>query len=69
LICRLAGYEYHKSQYTGNDWPDDQTKVGAERREQEEPENRKQKNGWQKNGDESAPIFIFLPGIFLLTWP
>jgi hypothetical protein len=26
----------------------------------------KQKNGWQKNGDESAPAFIFLPGIFLL---
>jgi len=27
----------------------------------------KQKNGWQKNGDESAAIFIFLPGIFLLA--
>jgi hypothetical protein len=27
----------------------------------------KQKNGWQKNGGESAAIFIFLPAIFLLA--
>jgi len=27
----------------------------------------KQKNGRQKNSDESAAVFIFLPGIFLLA--
>jgi hypothetical protein len=27
---------------------------------------RKQKNGWQKNGDQGAVASIFLPGIFLL---
>jgi hypothetical protein len=28
---------------------------------------RKQKNVRQKNGDEGAAVFIFLPGIFLLA--
>jgi hypothetical protein len=28
---------------------------------------RKQKNGWQKNGDKPRLVFIFLPAIFLLS--
>jgi hypothetical protein len=43
--------------------------IGGELRQAVKPSqanHKKQKNGRQKNGDDSAPIPIFLPAIFLL---